>query len=924
MNIICHKSAFSCFMALLLFSFHPAGYGAEAQKKKASVHASITVTVKEGQSIRGISEEYLSDPNLWEDILHANHMTRADQVRAGMALHIPVEAITLSNQALENARQLIRQATEAGAKIFAPRAIASAIGIRDRAIENRQAGKWSDAIDRATAAAEEARKALNISRTYQDVPAEARVAHYRGQVHRKRPSDNLWKDISRDEILMEGEKVRTLSQSYAEILFRDDSRLQLRENAQALIRKMRANLLKDSGEAKVSLISGDVLALIAGKEAFHLEVEGVEMKINSRRFRAGRDEEKDVAWFAVDDGEVEIRAKGKKVVLKKNQGSIVARNQKPSDPRDLLPPPRLTAPPDGEDRFDLTAPLAWEPVKGAGDYLLEISDNAAFSGVLWSEKVPENKGNFPGHLGPGAYYWRVTAVDPDKLPGRVSKGRFIRIIADNEPPFLVIHSPKPQAILSENRVEIAGVTEADATLTIICGEGQGARGVLRQAQEPGLRQAQEPGLRQAQEPGASGGSPLAVRPSPIAHCRDDGTYRFRCSLSEGENRLVVQAKDRAGNVRQLERTVIFLPAGKIDLSFAPLMRRIGDHLFLVRHHHFTLAGKTYPKGCITVASVPLDSTFENGGDGRATSDERPVVGDQRVTENGGERRAASGERPMVGGERPAVGGQRVTASDERPAVGGDRRPLAAHPLPLTADRSPLARRFSARTMADAQGRFQMNLQAEGEKDTFIIEVITRAGEVRKSHFTIELDNQPPVIRFDKDIPSAITEKRLTIEGRLEGGVRLNLNGEDIPLKKTEHPKISRFKFQTTNFKPQVSSPLRFTAYDQAGNVTWLEKEVLFDPDPPQFVRYDISPRKAKGGEKTKVTVQAKDVAGLAKIAPFTAQVGEYVHKGMMTRSGQGAYIGLFQVPKHIRGRVRLKQVTLSDYLGNKREMRIER
>ena len=82
--------------------------------------------------------------------------------------------------------------------------------------------------------------------------ADAWVRNLDGQLQSNNQYDNLWNDVSQFDILQEGERVRTLSQSYAEILFRDDSRLRLDENAQALKRKMRRNPLENTGEEQDS------------------------------------------------------------------------------------------------------------------------------------------------------------------------------------------------------------------------------------------------------------------------------------------------------------------------------------------------------------------------------------------------------------------------------------------------------------------------------------------------------------------------------------------------------------------------------------------------------------------------------------------------------------------------------------------------
>ncbi len=92
----------------------------------------------------------------------------------------------------------------------------------------------------------------------------------------------MWSERPLNTVLIEEEKVRTLSRSTAQITFRDDSRLRLNANSQAVIQRMRVDPLSREEEAKVSLVEGDFYALLAGKsqrKSFELEVPEVETEI---------------------------------------------------------------------------------------------------------------------------------------------------------------------------------------------------------------------------------------------------------------------------------------------------------------------------------------------------------------------------------------------------------------------------------------------------------------------------------------------------------------------------------------------------------------------------------------------------------------------------------------------------------------------
>ncbi len=568
MNIIFNRPSLFHYIICLTFLVFVIVFPAEARK-----YNNITIKVEKNQSIRDISLKYLKNPDQWEALLRINGLSSPHEVKPGMSLLIPAEAAIHANDELESLRILIQRATKAGSKIFAPEIISKAIRLYNSAIEKRKSGEFIASINLAESSAVYTRKAIETSVANQDIPAEAVVQDLGGQVHRRKPADNIWKNALKFDILQEGEKIRTLSRSYAEIIFRDDSRLKLNENAQALIRRMRANLLENTDEATVSLIKGDVLALLSNRKKnnkFKLEVPGVTTKVESQHFWVGRD--KKGARFANYDGKLEISSAGKKVVLSKNQGTIVPKNQKPLAPRDLLAAPSLIKPANGEKRFNTNTFLSWATVKGAESYLLEFSKNASFSKTIFSEKIFNTSRKLPKQLATGVFYWRVSAISPEQLPGRPSKVRYISVMKDEKPPFLVIRSPKDGAVFSVNMIEISGITEDRVSLSIM-------------------------------------GTPVSIS--------SGGWFKSKHKIITGKNTISVKATDPAGNVTELKRHIEYLPGSKIDLLFDDSLVFAGQNHFLVRQHAFSISGKTEPTSTISVIApnslTPVTATSDNSG-----------------------------------------------------------------------------------------------------------------------------------------------------------------------------------------------------------------------------------------------------------------------------------------------------------------------
>ncbi len=401
---------------------------------------------------------------------------------------------------------------------------------------------------------------------------EAVVTFFYGQVSYRKPSDNVWKEVSVYEILQEGDRIRTLSQSYAHILFRDDSRLYLKENSQAMIRRMRANLLENTEEAKVSLIEGDVLALLVGdKKDSNLEVEipGIQTKIKSRQFWISHDDQG--SRFAnYDNGAFEVSSGGENVVLKENQGTTVSHEQKPSDPRQLLPAPRLLEPDENTEGFQNPADVnpVWEKITGASSYMIEIAKDQSFTDIIRSQEFQQTKGSFPSDLDSGVFFWRVISVSSDKLRGRSGESRRIKIIKDNEPPFLVIHSPEQDAEVSEPQIEISGNTE------------EGIQQIIIQNQP--------------------------VKPE------EKGEFRHKLDLSAGKNTIIVKATDLAGNITELQRTVHYFPKRAVPLSFDSGLYQDRPNHFFVGQYNFALSGKTEPGCSVSVISADNSSNPFSG------------------------------------------------------------------------------------------------------------------------------------------------------------------------------------------------------------------------------------------------------------------------------------------------------------------------
>ena len=117
-------------------------------------------------------------------------------------------------------------------------------------------------IDLSDIASLLAQEALEIAIAQRDRSAEAVVSDVQGEVQGRAPAEPSWSGRNLDDILVEFERVRTLSSSTTQITFRDLSRLRLNANSNATIQRMRSDPLTGDEVTKVSLVNGDFYALL--------------------------------------------------------------------------------------------------------------------------------------------------------------------------------------------------------------------------------------------------------------------------------------------------------------------------------------------------------------------------------------------------------------------------------------------------------------------------------------------------------------------------------------------------------------------------------------------------------------------------------------------------------------------------------------
>lgn len=499
----------------------------------------------ENDTIRGVVGKYLRDPDLWPVVLALNEIASPADLVPGLELRLPVRQVLAADNALLGALEAIQRATAEGARIFAPVRIASAIENRDAAIARRGEGAWRQVVRLAGAATGFANAALEISLAQRDRSAEAIVSDVQGNVEGRAPAEPRWTGRALNDVLVEFERLRTLSASTTQITFRDLSRLRLNANSNATIQRMRSDPLTGGEVTKVSLVNGDFYALLnqlSERTSFEIEVPGIETRTNSAGFWIKNDRS-GARFVNYDKPGLEISRGAETITLGENEGVVIT--DRAAERAAVLNSPRLVAPAAGAVIYLAAATLNWEDFEGAEAYWLEIAADPGFNKMQISEWGIRGTRFETSGLAPARYHWRVAALDRLGLPGEWSTPQDFTVRVDVTPPFLTLLSPASGVIATRPGIELLGVSEPDAV----------------------------------------------VRMNGVAlDIAADGSFFADLELVAGPNAVAVEAVDAAGNRSARSLTVIYRPAAQVEIVLSRDIPRV-DGALVTRSDLLSVAGR---------------------------------------------------------------------------------------------------------------------------------------------------------------------------------------------------------------------------------------------------------------------------------------------------------------------------------------------
>jgi hypothetical protein len=656
----------------------------------------LSVVIGSDQTIRQVAAEYLSDPDLWPEILRSSGIETIADLRPGMELKVPVNEISAANQALLESLGQIQKANAVGAQIFAPDNIGLAVDLHEQAQEKRLQREWPETKELAVASFMEATTAIEKSQAQRDQKAEALVSDRSGQVEGQRPEDLSWRDLVLRTVLIEEEKVRTLSRSTAQITFRDASRLRLNANSNAIIKVMRFDPLSNTEEAQVSLVEGDFYALLAGdntRSKFNVDIPDVNASIDSGNFWVSNDNQ-NAKFTNYDDKSVSVAANGETVTLGRNEGTVVAKGERPGENVSLLPPPAPSAPVDDSVVYVTRPEIAWSQVEGSEGYWLEIAEDQNFDRIVESHFGLGEPRHVTGDLAVGEYFWRVSALDEFGLPGERSPAYRFSVTPDSTPPYLKIDTPAADIVIREASLKVSGESESGATVTV---------------------------------------AGLALDVS------EDGRFAATISAAEGLNKVVVIATDRAGNRTSREQQFTYMADARAVVAFDATTRQIAPSHFLTSGNVLSLGGTTIPNAEIEVRAadaVRASAVTESDGAFRMNI---PLAADEERLEF-----AVIASSGFMTSEEIAV-----TIDRDPPNIAFDEilpRLTAEATLRITGRTEPgVSLTLNGREIDHSDGHFNETVTlATGENSIELI-ATDAVGNVKIEKTSVTLDQEPPLL-----------------------------------------------------------------------------------------------------------------------------------------------------------------------------------
>ncbi len=255
---------------------------------------------------------------------------------------------------------------------------------------------------------------------------DARVTQVRRRVRAREASEPAWSPAQSGTELFRGWRVNTLEESNAEITFRDDSVVQMRENTLVIIYGAASSQSRRRRTGQATLERGTLRSRL-GELRMQVDTPTGSAALEGGQSVVSVDETGTSRLSNLDGGEAEMStSSGGRVRVRPGFGSKVRRGERrPMRPRPLPPAPTWA---DGPTNFlgviqnGGSLRGSWNSVPVARKYRVEIS--SAEGAVVAATEVAADVNEFEVHRLPaGAYIVRLSTIDDDFFESRPSDAR---------------------------------------------------------------------------------------------------------------------------------------------------------------------------------------------------------------------------------------------------------------------------------------------------------------------------------------------------------------------------------------------------------------------------------------------------------------------------------------------------------------------
>ncbi len=304
---------------------------------------------------------------------------------------------------------------------------------------------------------------------------EAHFVNIDGNVRVRKAASLEWIRGDYNTSLERGDYVQTGSDGMARIIFADGTNYVVKPDSLVVVEESREDPVTKATRVAVQVSAGAV-DLSTGR----FEVPGSTSQVvfenavanlaEESRAVVRNDPRNDVHEFTVQQGQAEVTRESSTVRL--GQYDRVAFSaERPGLARSkVIAPPKLVSPPNmaltvSKDPKSTILDFAWEPVRGAAAYRLQVSPSGMFFNLVLDKKYAGRTSAKISGLEEGTYYWYVTSIDAkgnESQPGLPNRFNLVQQVEAASEVFLEV-----ARIVQHGRVlEVVGRTEPGSMVII--------------------------------------------------------------------------------------------------------------------------------------------------------------------------------------------------------------------------------------------------------------------------------------------------------------------------------------------------------------------------------------------------------------------------------------------------------------------------